>query len=123
VEEEEEVMNLEHADNLTVGLIVLLLIVITLLGRHITLSIGGIKAELKPNGGASLRDVVDRVEMATRLSADKAEVAAALAEKAAERAHLTLVRIEAQYPQHLTLDITTHQSEDDGTVQIEGEVT
>ena len=33
-----------------------------LLGRSISVQVGSIHAELKPNGGSSLRDAIDRVE-------------------------------------------------------------
>lgn len=41
---------------------VLLLIVAVVLGRRIELKIGSLHAELRPNGGSSTRDAVDRVE-------------------------------------------------------------
>lgn len=41
---------------------VLLLIVAVVLGRRIELKIGSIHAELRPNGGSSTRDAIDRME-------------------------------------------------------------
>lgn len=42
------------------GLVVVLAVVI--LGRRLDVKVGSIHAELRPNGGSSLRDALDRVE-------------------------------------------------------------
>ena len=45
---------------------VVILVAALLLGRSLKLNIMGIHAELKPNGGSSVRDAVDRIEIVVR---------------------------------------------------------
>ncbi len=39
-----------------------LLLAVVILGRRIELRIGSLHAELRPNGGSTLRDAIDRIE-------------------------------------------------------------
>ncbi len=68
------------------------------LGRSLKVDIMGVKAELKPNGGSSLRDAMDRVEKAANTAVVRAERAARNAKEAAKHASEALARIEAEYP-------------------------
>jgi hypothetical protein len=37
-------------------------VVITLVGRRLSVTVGNVHAELTPNGGSSVRDAIDRIE-------------------------------------------------------------
>lgn len=93
-----------------VGAVLLLLLAIVIIGRSLTLSVGSVKAELRPNGGSSLRDAVDRVEAAANGAVTRAESAAYAASVAAGKAAEVLHRIETQYPQ--SIDVTLHKPEE-----------
>lgn len=52
-----------------VGLVAVL--VIALLGRRLSVSVGNVHAELTPNGGSSMRDAVNRIETTLRAHGDR----------------------------------------------------
>lgn len=75
-------------------------------GRSIKVELMGVKAELVPNGGSSLRDAVDRVERHASHAVVRAEAAADNAATAAEKAQICLERIERmERPQQISVDI------------------
>jgi len=93
-----------------IGAVLILLLVIAVIGRDLSISVGSVKAELHPNGGSSLRDAVDRVEAAANGAVTRAESAAYAASVAAGKAAEVLHRIETQYPQ--SIDVTLHKPEE-----------
>jgi hypothetical protein len=76
-----------------VGLIAV--VVIALLGRRLSLTVGNVHAELTPNGGSSVRDAIDRIEKKADQAVGRAEDAALHAHTAAQHAANALSRIEA----------------------------
>lgn len=86
---------IEQHPVLIIALGALLLLAVIVLGRRIEVQIGGLHAELKPNGGSSLRDAVDRVESKADRAVSRAEEAATAAHFAATSAAKALERIEA----------------------------
>jgi hypothetical protein len=45
-----------------IGIVAALVALFALLGRRVDLRLGKLHAELRPNGGTSTRDVIDRIE-------------------------------------------------------------
>jgi hypothetical protein len=52
----------EQATLLVIGAIFILLVVVALVGRRLEGDIGKIHFELRPNGGSTVRDAIDRIE-------------------------------------------------------------
>jgi hypothetical protein len=70
-------------------------VVITLVGRRLSVTVGNVHAELTPNGGSSVRDAIDRIETKADQAVVRAEDAAMHAHTAARHAANALSRIEA----------------------------
>jgi hypothetical protein len=92
----------------------IVVVVALLMGRHLVVSVGSIKAELKPNGGSSMRDAIDRMEAATKVNAHRAEIAATSATLAAAKANDAAISAAASlehimsrpdFPQQVNVDI------------------
>lgn len=63
-------------------------------GRSLKVDVMGVHAELKPNGGSSMRDAVDRIERKADSAVKRADIAATQATVAADKAAEALERIE-----------------------------